>query len=170
MLCFMQNAKQANTWMSDFLSHLCFSDSDSFQSPVSTPLKSHTKIPAGFRWTWVLQQDYSFHLNLGPRKWNSQAWPWTHILYIMEKHLGSNQLGSRFGFSFLLITLYVFLKWSLTHPMKAKYNKSLINYLMLDIYIGSSYTEKKNPRTLPGCETRVLWHNMFLFISFQKLR
>lgn len=91
-----------------------------------------------------------------------------HIAHTGETP-GSKPTGKLVWIFFFLITLYVFLKWSLTHPMKAKYNKSLINYLMLDIYIGSSYTDKKNPQTLPGCETTVLWHNMFLFISFQKL-
>lgn len=67
MLCISRSEKQANSlfhakckaflkaglgrWMSDSLSCLCVSDSDAFQSPVSTPLKSHRIIPAGFGWS-----------------------------------------------------------------------------------------------------------------------
>lgn len=69
---------------------------------------------------------------------------------ISEKRLGPNRLTSCSGFFFNnFITQYALLKWSLSHPAKAKCNKSLINHLMKGICIGSSYIKK-----IVGCETQ----------------
>lgn len=83
-----------------------------------------------------------FPLQFGTKEMKFQSMTLNpHILRIGETP-GSKPTGKLVWIFIFLITWYVFLKWSLTHLMKTKCNKNIINYLILDIYIGSSYTEK----------------------------
>lgn len=137
ILCFMQNAKSSlqQVWIHGWV---IFSLSYASLVQIFSRFWFHC-----LKVTYQNSHWYQWELNGAIRLLTLHEFLTKEMKFIGETP-GHKQTGKLFGiFLNNFVTWYVFLKWSLTHPVNTKCNKSFINHLMLVLYISSSYLKKK---------------------------